>query len=68
MSVVPSVIDLRLPQSASASPIHWPHPERFSIQDIVSYSYTGELLLLIRIQPGTSLKSGTDLALEATTS
>lgn len=61
-----TVIDWRLPQGASTSPIHWPHPERFSVQDIVSYGYTGEVLLLTRIQPGASLKSGTDPALEAT--
>ena len=50
---VPAELTLTLPDGASADPIAWPAPDRLMEGPIATYAYTGELLLPVKITPGT---------------
>ena len=48
----PAELKLDLPKGASAGPIQWPAPSRISEGPLMSYAYTGEVLLPVTIHPG----------------
>ena len=58
-------IDWNLPDGFTAGPIQWPHPERKQEGPLVTYGYTGEVLLMTQITPPNDLPAGTDVTLAA---
>src|SRR5206468_8787492 len=53
-----SKITWNLPEGFSADPIKWPYPERIEAQPLVSFGYSGEVFLLVKIHPPASLPVG----------
>jgi len=45
-------LDLTLPPGATAGPIAWPTPRRIAEGPVMSYAYTGEVLLPVTVTPG----------------
>ena len=64
-SGLPTTIDWDLPAGFSAGPITWPVPERIVTADLVTYGYSGQVLLLAEITPPANLGTGTPLILKA---
>lgn len=64
-SGLPTIIRWKLPKGFVAGPVHWPKPEIIGEPPVVSYGYSGEVLLLSQITPSTSLSSDTPVRLEA---
>ena len=50
---VPAELTMALPDGATASDIAWPAPDRLTEGPIATYAFTGELLLPVRITPGS---------------
>ena len=50
---VAAEVNLTLPAGATAGPIAWPAPDRIMEGPIATYAYTGEVLLPVRIVPGS---------------
>ena len=48
---VPPALDLTLPDGAKAGPIAWPVPQRIAEGSLMTYAYTGDLLLPVTITP-----------------
>ena len=48
-------LTLDLPLGATASPIDWPAPNRVAEGAVMTYAYTGEILLPVTIQAGAGL-------------
>ncbi len=48
----PPELDLTLPKGVRAGPILWPVPERLLDAGLMSYAYTGDLLLPVEVTPG----------------
>ncbi len=48
----PPDLKLDLPKGVTAGPIQWPAPNRISEGPLMSYAYTGEVLLPVTIHPG----------------
>ena len=48
-SGLPTTVRWELPEGFSAGPLQWPVPERFVSQDLVTYGYSGRVLLLTDI-------------------
>ena len=46
-----TTIEWQLPAGASVSGIHWPYPQRFSVQNIASFGYGSEGFLMAAIRP-----------------
>ena len=61
----PAEIELALPEGAAAGPIAWPAPKRIVTGPLVSYGYTGEVLLPLAVTPPSGLAPGDRLTLEA---
>ena len=59
----PAELSLALPEGARAGGIDWPTPERHPTGPLMSYGYTGEVLLPVTVTPGAG-----PLAVEATAS
>ncbi len=53
-SGLPPEIALDLPEGTTISAIAWPAPQRLPEGEIVTYGYTGEVLLPITLTPGAS--------------
>ncbi len=51
---VPPDLQLTLPNGAKASAIDWPVPRRIAEGPLMTYAYTGDLLLPVTITPGAS--------------
>lgn len=49
---VPPDLALTLPSGSTAGPIGWPAPERVAEGPLMTYAYTGDVLLPITITPG----------------
>ena len=47
-------VKLVLPPGAIAGPIEWPAPRRLAEGSLISYAYTGEVLLPITVRPGAA--------------
>jgi thiol:disulfide interchange protein/DsbC/DsbD-like thiol-disulfide interchange protein len=54
----PATIDWTLPAGFQASPIEWPHPERIPVGPAMSFGYSGEVVLLTRIDAPPDLEPG----------
>jgi DsbC/DsbD-like thiol-disulfide interchange protein/cytochrome c biogenesis protein CcdA len=58
---VPPQLDLDLPPGAAAGPIDWPVPQRVPEGALMTYAYTGEVLLPVTVTPAaqwsTSVKA-----------
>ncbi len=48
----PPELTLTLPEGATAGPIAWPTPERLPEGPLMSYGYTGEVVLPVTVTPG----------------
>jgi DsbC/DsbD-like thiol-disulfide interchange protein/cytochrome c biogenesis protein CcdA len=48
----PPDMELALPPGATAGPIVWPTPQRVAEGPLMTYAYTGELLLPLSVTPG----------------
>jgi len=64
-SGLPTTVEWSLPPGFSASPLQWPAPERIPASGIVSFGYTGEVLLIASIQPPADLRAGKRAVLDA---
>ena len=62
----PPELTLTLPDGASAGPIQWPAPRRMAEGPLMTYGYTGEVLLPLSVTPGAPLSSTGPLRIEAT--
>ena len=61
----PPELALNLPPGAVAGPIAWPPPQRLAEDTVVTYAYTGELLLPLTVTPPATA-AGDRLPVEAT--
>ncbi len=50
-------LDLTLPKGATAGPIGWPAPQRLAEGPLMTYAYTGEVLLPLTITPAPATAS-----------
>lgn len=48
----PAELTLSLPEGASAGPVAWPTPQRLAEGPLMTYAYTGEVLLPVAVTPG----------------
>ena len=53
----PPELTLALPPGTTAGPIRWPAPQRLAEGPIMTYAYTGEVLLPLAITPGAGLQT-----------
>ncbi len=60
----PTTLDWTLPSGTSAGEIAWPPPERIRVGPAMSYGYTGEVLLPVRITPPATLAPGDSFRLQ----
>ena len=59
----PPTIAWNLPAGWTAGPIGWPQPERVPVGPLMSYGYTGEVVLLTRLAAPADLPAGTEVTL-----
>ncbi|MCX6921969.1 MAG: protein-disulfide reductase DsbD family protein, partial [Verrucomicrobia bacterium] len=52
-------IEWRLPKGVTAGAIQWPVPEKLSDEDLTSYIYTNEIMLLVPLMLAADLRPGT---------
>jgi thiol:disulfide interchange protein DsbD len=62
-SGLPTTIDWKLPAGFSAGDIAWPAPERIPFGPLVSYGYSGEVLLPVTVMAPAALDPGSTVAL-----
>jgi thiol:disulfide interchange protein DsbD len=62
---VPPDLTLDLPQGVTAGPIDWPAPRRIAEGSVMTYSYTGDLLLPVTVTP-TAAAAPVNLTAHAT--
>ena len=60
---VPPELELDLPSGATAGPIAWPVPQRVAEGSLMTYAYTGEVLLPVTVTP--SADGSTDVKAHA---
>jgi thiol:disulfide interchange protein len=60
----PAVVVWTLPAGFEAGPVAWPHPHRIPVGALMSYGYTDEVVLPIRMTVPTGLEPGTRVTLE----
>ncbi len=61
----PMRLEWRLPPGVTADEISWPPPERIPVDPAMSYGYSGEVLIPVRIQPAAGPRLGEALTLHA---
>lgn len=64
-SGLPTTIAWSLPSGATASPIHWPTPSRYSLGPITNYGYADEVTLPSVVQVPAGLRAGDRFELKA---
>ena len=64
-SGLPTTLQWDLPPGFTAGPIEWPAPERFVSGGLVTYGYSGTVLLLSEITPPPTLAGGVAYTLKA---
>jgi thiol:disulfide interchange protein DsbD len=64
-SGLPTRIQWRLPDAFTAGPLLWPGPERMYVNPLMSYGYSGEVLLLTELRVPASLSAPGPVALGA---
>ncbi|HZL43911.1 MAG TPA: protein-disulfide reductase DsbD domain-containing protein, partial [Verrucomicrobiae bacterium] len=57
-SGIPTTIKWDLPEGISAGEIQWPIPEKFPPDDLVTYGYTNEVILLVPLTIAPGVKPG----------
>jgi DsbC/DsbD-like thiol-disulfide interchange protein len=62
-SGLPTTIDWHLPPGFAAGPIAWPTPERLRAGSLVSYVYSGDVVLPVSIAVPADLAPGTSITL-----
>jgi thiol:disulfide interchange protein len=60
----PATIDWTLPAGFEAGDILWPHPERIPVGPVMSFGYSGEVVLLTRITAPAALEPGSRVTLQ----
>jgi thiol:disulfide interchange protein DsbD len=65
-SGLPTTLKWSLPAGFTAGPLLWPVPERFVTDGLVTYGYSGQVLLMTEITPPTGVGAGSTVKLEAT--
>jgi len=65
-SGIPTTVEWKLPQAASAGEIQWPIPSRFHIGPVTNYGYEHEVTLLSTIKVPSSMVPGSRFAVHAT--
>lgn len=58
-------VEWDLPEGFQASPLHWPIPKKFELNDFVNYGYENEVLLMAMITPPPHLEVGKDISITA---
>lgn len=61
----PTEITWELPEGFSAGEIHWPTPERYNVEGLISFGYEGTAALLVPIQVPEGLEPGSTVELKA---
>ncbi|HYE90354.1 MAG TPA: protein-disulfide reductase DsbD domain-containing protein, partial [Terriglobales bacterium] len=61
----PATLAWRLPKGFTADEIAWPVPERLPVGPAMSFGFTNEILLPVRITPPADLRPGERVALSA---
>jgi thiol:disulfide interchange protein DsbD len=51
---IPPNLELSLPAGATAGPIGWPAPERLAEGSVITFGYTGEVVLPVTVTPAKS--------------
>jgi len=64
-SGLPTRVAWDAPPGFAAGPIQWPLPERIETQGLVTYGYSGQVLLLSAITPPAGLPAGRAVTLGA---
>ena len=64
-SGLPTNVVWEMPAGFTAGPLQWPAPERFETQGLVTYGYSGQVLLLAVITPPASLPVSRTVILRA---
>ncbi len=54
----PTTIEWTLPAGLKAGPIEWPAPEKLTVEDITTYIYSGEVVLLVPLAVEASATPG----------
>lgn len=54
-SGMPTTIEWNLPEGFTASPIVWPTPKKFIVNDAIGYGYEDEATLLVQLTPPQTL-------------
>ena len=60
----PPELTLSLPEGVTAGPIEWPVPQRLPEGPLMTYGYTGEVLLPLAVTPGPSTSGPGPLRIE----
>jgi Thiol:disulfide interchange protein len=58
-SGIPTTIEWELPEGVTAGDIQWPVPEKLPPNDLVTYIYENEVVLLVPLQLASNLPAGT---------
>ncbi len=64
-SGLPTTLSWDLPAGFTAGPLRWPVPERFESGGLVTYGYSGQVLLATTIVPPQAGQAGARLVLKA---
>src|SRR5271157_383172 len=64
-SGLPTKVSWEMPAGFTAGALQWPVPERFETQGLVTYGYSGKVLLLAVITPPPSLPASQAVTLRA---
>jgi thiol:disulfide interchange protein DsbD len=64
-SGLPTRLEWQLPPGFQAGPLLWPVPERFDSEGLVTYGYSGRVLLLTEITPPDGIMNGDRIDLSA---
>src|SRR5262245_36601759 len=59
----PATIEWTLPDGFEASDIIWPHPERIPVGPVMSFGYSGQVVLLVRISAPDGVVPGSRVRL-----
>lgn len=61
---LPLKVEWNLPSGFKADELKWPFPERFTMDDIVTFGYHNEVILLTQITPPQNLPNGNQVKLQ----